>query len=181
MAPPRRASKRTGGELAEPQSKKPRGSKKQTSAPPDNKKTQKKTSTSKSKGTISHQENEVIEVDIEPQGPKTTLRKVKKSSGMSLGFADGDVYIKIGAHKKYHYQLHSSILKRASLRFQRSLSDRPKELSEDLASYFFHDSNISARYEMEFENDFSMGHLVRVVSLSYPSSVCIAKCTLPPS
>lgn len=169
MAPQKRAGKRAGDDLAESQLKKLRRSQRQPSVPSENKESQKKKSTPKLEAAIPHKEHEVIEVDTEPQGSGITLKKIKKVGEMSLGFPDGDVYIKIGNHARYHYKLHSSILSRASAWFRRSFNVRPTELEGDSASYLLKKTNISSRFEMAFGDDFTMGYLVRVVSLNLPS------------
>ncbi|KAE8451176.1 hypothetical protein EG329_004340 [Mollisiaceae sp. DMI_Dod_QoI] len=150
-----KASKRAGDDLAEPEPKKPRRSQRKV-AGSVNGATSKTRSTSTMGISDIPSNHEVIDLDDD-----VVVRKVFKADKCFPRFDTGDVYIKLGEKRKYAYQLHGSVLSRASYWFERTLGERPAEFDDIMANMTPSMLKVSARYEMRYNADFSMGYLVR--------------------
>lgn len=164
MAP--RKNKRAGDEIAAASPKRTRQSKKQAASLASPSETLGTESMSQSTDLQLSMNQEVIVID-----PDTTaMRKIKRiPNGKEFPFfADGDVYVKLGEDRKYCYQLHSSVLGRASPWFRESFLDKPVEFDDEKAGQITIRSSISIRYELDFTHDFSMGYLFRKVKY-FPS------------
>lgn len=159
---PRKYNKRVGDAIAPTQTKKPRGAHRQTAASQRSVETLETNSKPESIDPKPPMNQAVIILDPDNI---SIIRMIRRAGRDFPCFLDGDVYIKLGEEKQYCYQLHSSVLGRASPWFRKSLHDKPAEVDVELARTVTKQSRISIRYELSLNDDFSMGHLVRVVKL----------------
>ncbi|CZR66143.1 uncharacterized protein PAC_16044 [Phialocephala subalpina] len=159
MAPQSKASKRAGDEITESKPKKPRAYQRRTTTAADGKGGRQSKSTIKAEDSRLSPGPEVEEIERPEYFPKKLLR----AENCFPRFNNGDVFITLGDKRKYNYQLHGSVLIRASTWFEKSLTndDKPVELDEALALRLTSNTRVAARYEPRFTDDVSMGYLVR--------------------
>lgn len=163
MAPQSKPSKRAGDEINEFKPKKSRVTQgRKTTATNGKGGKQSKPAIKQTDSRLSSEDE--VEV-IEP--PKFMVKKMIKVEHCFPRFNNGDVYITLSENRKYNYQLHGSVLIRASTWFEKSLNgSRPVELDEALARSMTKVTRVQARYELRPTDNLNVGYLVRVVRLS---------------
>jgi hypothetical protein len=105
------------------------------------------------------QEFEIIDLSIE-----VVPKLIGRPTNGFPRFNSGDVFINLGMLGCLSYQLHSTVLCRASSWFDNTLAQSVKEFNNIVAARFTKRSGLRARYEISFNSDLNIFVLARTVS-----------------